>query len=100
MLPNDREAEEFIRRQIERLPPRIAARMARLRQASPLLRLPLGILLVLGGLAWFLPVVGFWMLPLGFVLLADQLPIARRLLAGAAMAFARCLRRGGREKGS
>ncbi len=100
MLPSDREAEEFIRRQIERLPPRIAARMERLRQASPLLRLPVGILLVLGGFAWFLPVVGFWMLPLGFVLLADRLPIARRLLAGAAMAIARRFRRGGRDEGS
>lgn len=34
------------------------------------LRLPVAVLLVLGGLMGFLPIVGFWMLPFGLVLLA------------------------------
>lgn len=100
MLPSDHEAEEFIRRQIERLPPRIAGRIARLRRASRLVRLPVGILMILAGFAWFLPVVGFWMLPIGVVLLAEELPITRRLLAGAGMAIARRFRRGRRDEGS
>jgi hypothetical protein len=42
------------------------------------LRIPLGVLLVLGGLLGFLPVLGFWMIPLGLWLLAvDFLPVRR-----------------------
>lgn len=43
-------------------------------------RIPAGILLVLGGLAGFLPLVGFWMLPLGLAILAVDIPAAERLL--------------------
>ncbi|HET6377517.1 MAG TPA: hypothetical protein VFG05_04325 [Methylocella sp.] len=43
-------------------------------------RIPAGILLVLGGLAGFLPIVGFWMLPLGLAILAIDIPAAERLL--------------------
>lgn len=44
------------------------------RPASRILRIPLGILLVLGGVFSFLPVLGIWMLPLGLLLLALDLP--------------------------
>ena len=44
------------------------------RPSSRLLRIPLGILLVLGGILSFLPVLGVWMLPLGLFLLALDLP--------------------------
>ena len=37
-------------------------------------RLPLGVLLMLGGVFSFLPVLGVWMLPLGAFLLALDLP--------------------------
>ncbi len=37
-------------------------------------RLPLGLVLVSFGLVGFLPVVGFWMVPLGLVLLAIDIP--------------------------
>ena len=37
------------------------------------IRIPLGILLVLGGIFSFLPVLGIWMLPLGLLLLALDL---------------------------
>ena len=43
------------------------------------LRKIVGILLVLGGLLGFLPVLGYWMLPLGLALLAVDWPLARRL---------------------
>ncbi|MGE0231729.1 MAG: PGPGW domain-containing protein [Flavobacteriaceae bacterium] len=39
----------------------------------------LGISLVLGGIVGFLPVVGFWMIPLGIAVLAVDSPRARRL---------------------
>jgi hypothetical protein len=43
------------------------------------LRLPLGLILVLAGLVGFLPVVGFWMIPLGVSLLAIDIPVVRRV---------------------
>jgi hypothetical protein len=39
-----------------------------------LVRIPLGILLILGGILSILPLLGVWMLPLGFLLLAVDLP--------------------------
>lgn len=42
-----------------------------------LVRLPLALLLILGGLLSFLPVLGIWMLPLGLLLLAVDLPVLR-----------------------
>ncbi|WP_244500201.1 hypothetical protein [Methyloceanibacter superfactus] len=41
-------------------------------------RLGMGILLVAGGLLGFLPVLGFWMIPLGFFVLSVDLPVVRR----------------------
>ncbi len=46
---------------------------------SVLLRVALGILLILCGFLGFLPVLGFWMVPLGLVVLSVDLPIVRRL---------------------
>ena len=43
------------------------------------LRKIVGILLVIGGLFGFLPVLGYWMIPLGLALLAVDWPWARRL---------------------
>ena len=63
--------------QIESILPPWAARMlAWLRRPSAMLvRIPLGILLVLGGIFSFLPVLGIWMLPLGLLLLAIDIPL-------------------------
>jgi len=41
-------------------------------------RLPLGILCILGSLLWFLPVLGLWFLPLGLLLIAQDVPFMRR----------------------
>ena len=46
--------------------------------ASRLVRITLGILLVIGGLLGFLPVLGFWMVPLGLIVLSVDLAIVRR----------------------
>ena len=42
------------------------------------IRLVAGVLLVILGCVGFLPVLGFWMVPLGFILLAQDIPILRR----------------------
>ena len=67
-----------LNRQFDRLQKRIpeaAARLLeRIRQPKArLIRIPLGILLVIGGIFSFLPVLGIWMLPLGLLLLAIDL---------------------------
>jgi len=46
--------------------------------ASPVLRMVLGIFLILAGLAGFLPILGFWMVPLGLFVLSIDMPWARR----------------------
>jgi len=51
-----------------------------LRQIVRGLRTLLGILLIIGGLFGFLPIVGFWMLPLGAIVLAREVPVVARLL--------------------
>jgi hypothetical protein len=45
---------------------------------SWILRVFIGVVLILGGCLGFLPVLGFWMIPLGLVVLSIDLPIARR----------------------
>jgi hypothetical protein len=47
------------------------------------LRMPLALLLILGGFAWFLPVLGLWMLPAGLLLLALDVPALRPAVAAA-----------------
>jgi hypothetical protein len=42
------------------------------------LRIGIGALLVLGGTVGFLPIVGFWMIPAGFLVLATDIPAIRR----------------------
>jgi hypothetical protein len=44
-------------------------------------RIPAGIALTAGGLVGFLPIVGFWMVPLGLAVLAQDVPVMRPPLA-------------------
>jgi hypothetical protein len=46
-------------------------------QSRPV-RIGIGILLVAFGLLGFLPMLGFWMIPLGLLVLSVDLPIVRR----------------------
>lgn len=74
--------------QLDRFERHVPGRMARflrwLRQPSSLwLRLPIALLFVAGGFVGFLPVLGFWMLPLGLVLIAQDIPPLRPPLARA-----------------
>jgi hypothetical protein len=56
---------------------RIFNRHWHLPQSKPI-RIVLGILLVACGLLGFLPVLGFWMIPLGLLVLSVDIPIVRR----------------------
>jgi hypothetical protein len=72
--------ERRLRRLLRRLPSRMQAITRWLRKpASRWARLPAGILLILGGFLAILPVFGLWMLPLGLMLLADDIPPLRRV---------------------
>ena len=61
-----------------RLPDRIACTARWLRQPeSRLVRIPGALLLIVGGVFGFLPVLGLWMLPLGLALIAVDVPALR-----------------------
>jgi hypothetical protein len=63
---------------IDRLPTSLVGAVRFLRKPSGRwLRIPAGLLLIFGGLLSFLPILGLWMLPLGLVLLAEDLPLLR-----------------------
>ena len=53
--------------------------------ASRLARVGIGILLIAGGLLGFLPVLGFWMIPLGLLVLSVDIPVVRRWRRQAAV---------------
>jgi hypothetical protein len=42
-------------------------------------RWPLGVALIVGGVFGFLPVLGFWMVPLGALLIGEDIPPVRRV---------------------
>ena len=86
--PADEHPDAHLDRHFERLQnrlhPRVAAPFAKLRQPHlRWLRLPLGVALIAGGFLGFLPVLGFWMLPLGVLLLAQDIPFLKRPTARA-----------------
>jgi hypothetical protein len=45
------------------------------------IRLPLGILCIIASFFWFLPVVGVEFLPIGLLLIAEDVPVLRRPVA-------------------
>lgn len=52
-------------------------------------RIALGVALIIGGLLGFLPILGFWMIPLGVIVLSIDLVWARRLRRRTAVWWAR-----------
>lgn len=90
---NDKPTRRFEREfnRIERsVPPSVALLFAMLRtRRAMLIRLPLAILLILGGIFSILPVLGIWMLPLGLLLLAVDLPALRGPLSALIVRFRR-----------
>ncbi len=59
----------------------------------PVLRLLLGAVLIVGGFLGFLPVLGFWMVPLGLIVLSIDLPIALRIKRRIDVSLGRLLKR-------
>ena len=83
-LHRDREtSRETPRREL-----RIGSRRIRLPE-SRMLRMGLGILLVIGGILGFLPVLGFWMIPLGLLILSHDIPTVRRWRRRLVLRFSR-----------
>jgi hypothetical protein len=73
-----------LERLINRLPRRISSSIRFVRQPScRWLRIPVGLLLTVGGVLWFLPIAGLWMLPAGLALLADDVRLMRSLRSRA-----------------
>lgn len=53
--------------------------------SAKILRIPLAILFMCGGLLWFLPILGAWMMPVGLLLMAQDIkplhrPVGRAIL--------------------
>ena len=67
-------AGQRLERSFERVERRLPDRAARVLRW---LRIPSGLLLIAGGVLSFLPVLGVWMLPLGFLLLAQDVPFLK-----------------------
>lgn len=51
--------------------------------SSRLVRVPVSAVLIVGGVFGFLPILGFWMVPLGVLLVAQDVPFLQPPLAGA-----------------
>jgi hypothetical protein len=56
---------------------------------SRIARMVVGMALIVGGLLGFLPILGFWMLPLGFIVLSHDVPFVRRQRRRIAIWWAR-----------
>ena len=78
----DSRREWQLRQLIAHLPPRIGRTVHWLRRpGSRWARLPAGVVFCVGGVFWILPVLGLWMLPVGLVLLSEDIPPLRRSTA-------------------
>ena len=72
--------DPHLRRLLRALPRPVRRSYVRLVQPrARWMRLPLGCVLVAGGTLGFLPVLGFWMLPIGALLLGEDIPPVRRV---------------------
>jgi hypothetical protein len=78
--PRDRHLRR-LRRQIDALERRLPVARSSLRSVVDgrlrYVRIPVALMLVAGGFLGFLPVLGFWMIPLGLLLLSLDLPRLR-----------------------
>ncbi len=77
--PDDHEIDDRVDRLAERLPPFAGRLLTRLRKPSARwTRRAVALLLIAAGPFGFLPVLGYWMLALGILLLARDIPWLRR----------------------
>ena len=77
-MPSELDFHAVLKRFEQRLPDRIARASCALRKpAARWWRIPTALLLIVGGVFSILPILGIWMLPLGLLLLAVDLPALR-----------------------
>jgi hypothetical protein len=77
-----RALREAFKRLEGEVPERGARLLRRLRHPDArLIRIPIGLLCIVGGIFSFLPVLGIWMLPLGLLLIALDVPFLRKPVA-------------------
>jgi hypothetical protein len=75
----DQDRERRLELLVRRLPQRLQGGVRWLRRpAARWVRIPAGLLLIVASLFSILPILGLWMLPLGLVLLAEDVPPVRR----------------------
>jgi hypothetical protein len=77
------EYDAAMKRLDERLPRFAGASLRYLVDSSPWVRVPPALGLVVGGTFGFLPVLAFWMVPIGLVLPAQDMPPLRGPIAKA-----------------
>ena len=67
--------DEELDRLQARLPHKVSRFMQKVRspEVAPY-RIPAGIALTAGGIVGFLPILGFWMIPLGLIVMAKDIP--------------------------
>lgn len=84
MSTSSRIRDPRLRRLLNALPRRVRRAYTRLtRPGAKWLRVPLGVALIAGGAFSFLPILGLWMLPLGALLLSEDIPPLRRITLSA-----------------
>lgn len=72
---HEKDLDEHLERFEQRLPSWAASFVRWLRKpGTRWVRLPLGIVLILAGIVGFLPILGFWMVPLGLIIVAKDFP--------------------------
>ena len=77
------EGNRVLRQAFKRLEQEVPDRLGRMTRwlrhpASRLIRIPVGVLLILGGVFSILPGLGIWTLPLGLLLMASDVPFLRK----------------------
>lgn len=75
--------EDKFQREVDKLESRLPNRAGRFfrwlrKPASRWVRIPVGFLFILGGIFSILPILGLWMLPVGLILLTQDVPVLRR----------------------
>ncbi len=61
--------------------------------ASRVARIILGLVLIAGGILGFLPILGFWMVPLGLIVLSADIVLIRKLRRRATVRLGRWVKR-------
>ena len=79
MPEGKRVLRDAFKRLEQELPERVARVIRNLRHPDARwVRIPIGVLFIVAGFFSFLPVLGLWMLPLGLLLIAYDVPVLRK----------------------